>query len=107
MTATVMPASDVMEQADEIVRALVDERLDGVAREQVLSMLFDVPLSRLEVPPSRLNEGQPLREDVKELIRQEIRTSDLSTASIADKFGVSPQAVVGVRVGMRHQRGQS
>lgn len=78
------------------VRGMVERRLEGDERAQVLSMLFDDPHSVAPRTLTQVNEGHPLPPDAKALIL-ELVAAELSDSAIADQLGVSRQAVTGVR----------
>lgn len=88
--------------APEVVRQMVEKRLCGEERELVLDVLFAEPAKRIYISPSKIREGNPLSESEKESIRS-WAGSGLLHSEIAEKVGVSRQAVTGVLTGARRK----
>lgn len=95
--------SQITEQEQATVTAMVERRMTGEDRRQVLAMLFDPPQSRRTKAPSKVRDGDPLPPEAKQQIRALISQGGLSDAAIADQLGVSRQAVTGVRAKTRKQ----
>lgn len=96
-TATERAAAATMRRTGRRLHASVADT------DQVIEALFAPILSAKPTAPSQVRDGVPLTDGDKATVRRLI-TAGRDNASIAFQVGCSIQAVIGVRVGMRHTK---